>query len=255
MIFIEKKSAPLELEVMKKEAEKQGLSDKEGYEKLRNPLKSQVRESLIQEQGHLCAYCMRRVPDERITTEDDDLSDVYIEHWQARSSERGQGDNKGLDYYNMLAVCSGNEKAPEATGRRKKRFFTCDKKRENAPLTINPLDVGTIESIYYTSDGIIKSQDKDIDDDLNIRLNLNCNTEAVTLPQNRKAVLDAVQADLWNRGGDLLENCMEQLHIWESESDPKTPYIGIAIWWLKEQIRGLVEEDKAMFRKGAENTR
>ena len=242
MIFIEKNLAPPELEVLKKEAEKQGVSDKEGYERLRNPLKSQVRESLMQEQGHLCAYCMRRIPDERITEKDMDLSDVYIEHWQARSSERRQGENKGLDYNNMLAVCSGNEKAPETTGKRKRRFFTCDKKRENAVLTINPLDVETIESIYYSSDGIIKSYDSDMDNDLNVRLNLNCNTEAVTLPQNRKSVLDAVQADLLSREGDLRENCIEQLHIWESESDPKTPYIGIAIWWLKDQIRGLTEE-------------
>lgn len=242
MILIEKSSPPPELEVLKKEAEEQGLSDKEAYETLRNPLKNQVREVLMQEQGHLCAYCMRRIPDERISEEDMDLSNVYIEHWQARSSERKQGENKGLDYYNMLAVCSRNEKAPEARGKRKRRFFTCDKKRESAALTINPLDTKTIGSIYYLSDGIIRSYDSDIDNDLNVRLNLNCNTEAVTLPQNRKAVLDAVQADLLSREGDLRENCIEQLHIWESETDPKTPYIGIAIWWLKEQIKGLTEE-------------
>ena len=242
MILIEKNSAPPELEMLKKEAEEQGLSDKEAYERLRNPLKNQVREALMREQGHLCAYCMRRIPDERINKEDVDLSNVYIEHWQARSSERKRGENKGLDYNNMLAVCSGNEKAPEATGKHKRRFFTCDKKRENAVLKINPLEAESIESIYYSSDGIIKSFNSDIDNDLNVRLNLNCNTEAVTLPRNRKAVLDAVQADLISRDGDFRENCIEQLHIWESERDPKTPYIGIAIWWLKEQIKDLTEE-------------
>lgn len=46
--------------------------------------------------------------------EDVDLSDVYIEHWQARSAVGDTTENKGLDYRNMLAVCSGNEKAPEA---------------------------------------------------------------------------------------------------------------------------------------------
>lgn len=123
MIFIKKSSAPSELEALKKEAEKLGLSDKEGYDMLVNPLKDQVREALICEQGHLCAYCMRSIPDERILEKDEDLSDVYIEHWQARSAERTNMENKGLDYRNMLAVCSGNEKAPEATGKRKKRFL------------------------------------------------------------------------------------------------------------------------------------
>lgn len=76
MILIKKLPAPSELETLKKEAEKLGLSDKEAYDRLRNPLKSKVREALMQEQGHLCAYCMRRIPDERIMETDNDLSDV-----------------------------------------------------------------------------------------------------------------------------------------------------------------------------------
>ena len=100
-------------------------------------------------------------------------------------------ENQGLNYYNMLAVCSGNEQAPEADGRRhKKRFFTCDKKREDATLKVNPMDQATIDTIYYSSDGAIR-----------------------------------------------LHNCITQLRLWEQESDPKTPYIGIAIWWLKKQIQ------------------
>ena len=76
MILIKKMQAPPELESLKREAEKLGLSDKEGYDKLGNPLKSQVRESLMKEQGHLCAYCMRRIPYERILKDDVHLSDV-----------------------------------------------------------------------------------------------------------------------------------------------------------------------------------
>ena len=241
MILIEKLPAPSELETLKKEAEKLGLSDKEAYDRLRNPLKSKVREALMQEQGHLCAYCMRRIPDERIMEMDNDLSDVYIEHWQARSSTKNTSENKGLDYKNMLAVCSGNEKAPDARGKHKRKYFTCDKKRENASLKVNPLDVVILETIYYLSDGRMKSTDKDIDDDIHIRLNLNCSTEAVTLPQNRKAVLDAIQAEIITMEGDLYQNCRDLLHIWENETDPMTPYIGIAIWWLKEQIKYLSE--------------
>lgn len=114
MIFIKKSPAPAELEALKKEAEEKGLSDKEGYDHLKNPLKKQVRHALMCEQGHLCAYCMRRIPDERISEEDKNFSDIYIEHWQAISSENDTGQNKGLDHRNMLAVCSGNEKAPKA---------------------------------------------------------------------------------------------------------------------------------------------
>jgi uncharacterized protein (TIGR02646 family) len=149
MILIQKTLPPQELAALKCEAEEKGLSDQEGYALLRNPLKTRVREALMAEQGHLCAYCMRRIPDARIGEEDVDLSDIYIEHWRARSAERNHSDNKGLDYNNMLAVCSGNEKAPEAIGRRKRRYFTCDKKRGRKPLAVNPLDQRTLEHINF----------------------------------------------------------------------------------------------------------
>ena len=111
-------------------------------------------------------------------------------------------------------------------------------------LKINPLDAATIDTIYYLSDGTIKSTDKEIEQDINVRLNLNCSVDAVTLPQNRKAVLDAIQTEIVSQDGDVYQKCKEQLDIWENEKDPKTPYIGMAIWWLKEQMRHLSGEDR-----------
>lgn len=239
MILIKKSAPPPGLDELKQEAERLGLSDKEGYDLLRNPLKKEVRNSLMKEQGHLCTYCMRCIPDERITEEDKDLSDIYIEHWQARSSELKDGKNRGLDYNNMLAVCSGNEKTPGLTGKHRKRYFTCDKKRDNRPLHINPLEIQGLSSLYYLSDGTIKSSEEEIDNDVNIILNLNCSADAVTLPQNRKAVLDAIEEEVYNMGDNLKQNCEELLAIYEDEEDPKTPYIGVGIWWLKKQIEGM----------------
>ena len=242
MIYIKKSAPPKELVELKTCAEKHGLTDKEGYDKLGNPLKEIVRQSLLHEQGHLCAYCMRRIPDNRIHAEDTDLSGVHIEHWIPRGAKNNTRKNRGLDYSNMLAVCSGNEKTPETNGKHRRRYFTCDKKRGDAPLKINPLDLSTLDTLCYSSNGIIKSTDSEIEEDINIRLNLNLSSDAVALPQNRKAVLDEVQQDIYSQHGDMLQNCKDQLEIWEKETDPKTPYIGIAIWWLKDQIRALSQE-------------
>ena len=49
MILIKKGTPPSELEELKQKAEFWGLSDKEGYDLLRNPLKKEVRNSLVQE--------------------------------------------------------------------------------------------------------------------------------------------------------------------------------------------------------------
>ncbi len=236
MIFIKKLAAPPELEELKRSAEAKCLTENEAYNALRNPLKQRVRDLLAKEQGHLCAYCMRRIPDERISENDVSLADVYIEHWQARSLQNDDGCNKSLDYNNMLAVCSGNEKVKERAGRHKKRFLTCDKKREDKQLKVNPLDAVTMATIFYSAEGIIKSSDSEIEEDLNIRLNLNCNEEAVTLPKNRKAALDVVQEQLANMKGNYISNCRDLLGIWETEEDPKTPYVGIIIWWLRNEI-------------------
>lgn len=236
MIFIRKFTAPSELEKLKKNAEMAKLSDTEGYYTLRNPLKNKVRDLLMQEQGYLCAYCMRRLPDERITQDSPNIKDAYIEHWQARSFPHVPSDNKGLDYNNMLAVCSGNEMVTMSPGRRKRRYLTCDRRRGDRELKVNPLDMDTLRTIYYESDGTIRSTDSDIEEDISDKLNLNCNVEAVTLPKNRKAVLDVVKKHILEQQGDFVQNCREQLAIWENETDYKTPYIGIAIWWLRKQI-------------------
>ncbi len=231
MILIKKMPPPLELEELKKEAEKQKLSDTEGYNKLRNPLKKQVREALMQEQGHLCAYCMCRIPDEQILENDQNVSRVCIEHWQARSQKNVTGENKGLDYNNMLAVCSGN------VNMRKKRYYTCDRKRGDRPLTVNPLVAATLETIFYHEDGRIESRDEAINRDLQETLNLNCCDGGMTLPTNRKKALDSMQEELYKLGGDFYENCQEQLAFWTEEADPKTPYVGIIISWLKESLK------------------
>ena len=65
MILIKKSPVSHELDTLKRKAEKQGLSEKQAYDKLKNPLKAQVREALMRERGHLCAYCMRKIPESR----------------------------------------------------------------------------------------------------------------------------------------------------------------------------------------------
>ena len=57
-------------------------------------VKKTLRESLLKEQGYLCAYCMRRI---------NDAQDTKIEHYKARTPENE------LQYHNLLAVCKGGE--------------------------------------------------------------------------------------------------------------------------------------------------
>lgn len=200
------------------------------YENMDGHLKQIILEHLLEEQGHLCAYCMRRIPETRKLPAG--VSGATIEHWFPRNPESKEDHGQGLDYKNMLAVCSGNRGCGD------KRNLTCDAKRGNQQLTVNPCNTETLRSITYTSNGYIKSSNPIIDQDLNTYLNLNC--EAISLPETRKQVLNALIQDIRKHHptGDIKQYCQRKLNQINNMDDIKIPFSGILIWWLEKHVKG-----------------
>ena len=233
MIEIKKTVAPSELVILQQDAVAQNLSANEAYDTLRNPLKGNVIHQLMCDQGHLCAYCMRKIPDERIG-----LPHVKIEHWEARNGEHGEtcGPYGALEYTNFLAVCSGNQ---NDTSRSKEEKLTCDACRGSVKLHVNPLKPSTLSTIYYTENGLIAATDSDVNTDLTVILNLNCMRDSVQLPKERKEVLNVIQAAVFaevEEGSTLEDSCTRLYQELSAITDPKPPYIGISLWWLKDTI-------------------
>lgn len=58
----------------------------------------------------------------------------------------------------------------------------------------------------------------------------------MSLPENRKAVLDALIEDIRKNGpkGDIKNYCKRRLDMIRSMDDKKIPFIGIIIWWLEK---------------------
>lgn len=81
--------------------------------------KEELKQSLLLEQGHICCYCMKRIPEH---------SSPYmkIEHFKCQS--KPENFHLILDYKNLFGACTGNENKP-------KNLRTCDTKKENADLT------------------------------------------------------------------------------------------------------------------------
>lgn len=75
--------------------------------------------------------------------------------------------------------------------------------RGNEPIKVNPCNADTLRGITYTSSGRIQSSDLEIDEDINERLNLN--SESISLPENRKQVLQALIDDVrkYHGTGDI----------------------------------------------------
>lgn len=112
------------------------------------PIKEDIRKNLLDEQYYLCAYCMQRIYNDRLSTK--------IEHWHCQQDYK----DESLDYKNMLAVC-GNE------GNRQKANTAI--RKGSSKLKYNPSSLPCIieNTISYQRNGKIESSDKDFNGELN----------------------------------------------------------------------------------------
>ena len=136
-----------------------------------------VQESLLQEQGYLCAYCMRRI-----------IMPPKIEHWETREKcNVDKNPLKTLDYDNLLAVCNGTTLQNGIT------YEHCDQSRSksNRELTFNPTDERTVQKLKLLKNGTIESINNNIYEDINNEDALNLN--ALFLRNSRKLVYDSVK--------------------------------------------------------------
>lgn len=178
-----------------------------------------VLNSLLKEQGYICAYCMCRIPEKH--------SAATIEHIAPQSLT---SKDASLDYRNMLAVCNGNRHTHNYNDK------TCDAYRGNRPLSLNPLKSETLSLIRYKSNGIIYSDNSNVDRELNDILNLNC--KARQLPNNRRYALNVLLSNIRKKypAGSIKEYCQKEIARYESATF-KEPYIGIILDWLERHSR------------------
>lgn len=168
------------------------------YEQMDKEVKDELLEKLLQEQGHICAYCMRRIPETRALPTG--VAPATIEHWLPRNPKSKEDIGQGMNYRNMFAVCSGNRGCGNVAG------MTCDASRGNSPLKVNPCDAATLRGITYTSSGRIQSSDPEID-------------------------------DVKRHGtGNISLYCKRKLEQIKGKEDPRLPFVGIMIWWLSKHV-------------------
>lgn len=181
-------------------------------------VKQILRDSLLKEQGYLCAYCMSRIDDEK---------NIKIEHYVPRNNENE------LDYENLLAVCKGNLAGND------EKHQHCDTKKGNKTLEIDPKNKNHISQISYETNGTIYSKNKKINDDLNITLNLN--DDEGYLKNNRKTALNALKKAIKLKYTDktaTLDFLRKVLNLYTNldENGQLKPYCGILIEYLEKKI-------------------
>jgi uncharacterized protein (TIGR02646 family) len=200
------------------------------------------QKALLVEQGHLCAYCMARISLDR-SNEKGTKPKMEIEHYLPRETYP----DSQFDWRNMIAVCNGKsglkphcDKAEG--GNNTSNYFVKGKKHGDVILLkLNPLSLDTSENIIiYSLSGEIKAiaQNPDVEDDLNLRLNLNDSK----LIQFRKGQIDMAKELLEKKYPDRRwgqRDFDKEIENWLASSEGKLkPYHMAAIWflkWLKQQ--------------------
>jgi hypothetical protein len=101
---------------------------------------------------------------------------VRIEHHEPQSSPGGR--DRDLDWDNLLAACSGAPKLRNradddaATRKVPPHLQTCDNRKRNRAITINPL-TSSVDAIRYLPNGRLAHPDEQLQQDIDDRLNLN----------------------------------------------------------------------------------
>lgn len=198
------------------------------YGDLPQEAKEQVRTALLEDQGFLCCYCMRSIHPE--------THRVRIEHHQSQSSTS----SRDLDWDNLLAACSGADTTrarneSDAAARKISRAQqTCDYRKGNEPITINPL-TRNVDVIDYLPTGRLLHPDERLQQDIDERLNLNVGflVDARRVARNR--LIKRLQADLgttreWTK--KQLERYLEGLR-----AKPRLdPFMGVLERVLEREI-------------------
>ena len=121
MIHIRKTQAPAEFI-------KENKIYKCHFDDMDTEVKNKLRQSLLQDQGYICAYCMSAIENNAKSTK--------IEHYVPRN------DSNEMKYKNLLAVCYGGEGSSD-------KQQTCDTHKKQKVLTINPQIQKDIERRDY----------------------------------------------------------------------------------------------------------
>lgn len=192
-------------------------------------------ESLLKEQGYICAYCMRRIPHRDKLYKKDGVNyvltgeDHRIEHILSRDNHS----DKKLDYNNMVACCPGHIGDEDH----------CDRLKGSNDISFSPLDSVFISTLSYNTDGEIVSSDKRYNKEINEVLNLN--TKLLKL--NRKQSWDIVVREL-NKGKKLNKTQINQFIVKYSSMRKKDgqmkyiPYCGVVLYNLNKKLSKLCSQ-------------
>lgn len=192
------------------------------YGNMSTATKNELRESLINEQGYVCCYCLKRIPENKA-----DLHHTKIEHFKCQDNYA----ELDLEYSNLHLACKGNEGQSE-------KYQTCDTAKANKDvISFSLIDNSLNGNIHYAKDGTVFSEQDNIEKEINEILQLNNDQN---IKKTRASILKGVSESIriLQRKGKLTKNKLErELQNWQDRYDNKhRPFYPVAVQYLEKKI-------------------
>ena len=156
------------------------------WSSFQNPYKKEYKTYLLKEQGYICAYCMQRIS----------MAEMKIEHLNPRHNCETEVEK--LRDHNMVAVCKGITDAEHH----------CDTRRGNLKSHLQTLSIfptqsnPSCEDLTHFVSGNFKAKDGNptIEDDINTKLNLNCNSLKTARNATEQGFIDGLITKAFDDG-------------------------------------------------------
>lgn len=200
MKYIRKQPEPVEFVQWKSEFPGWNEGRVAKYDDLLNPLKNQVKDSLIAEQGKICSYCGGRIH----------RRNTHIEHLKPQHSCTPE---ETVDYQNIVASCEGENRLLHC-GHNKHEWY-------DANLFVSPLREDCEQFFTYTLNGEMEPCDDSVKGPMAAETIRQLGLDTAKLNALRKAALDGIlmmddfsvelidfflqECQVPNEEGDLLE--------------------------------------------------
>lgn len=185
------------------------------YENLGKREKVDLRNKLLYDQGYLCCYCQKRIPHKFIVKS-------KIEHFRCQENNP----LLQLDYNNLFIACNGLGNSNR---------FTCDTKKANLDInSFNLISSNITSKIKYTKNGLIFSDDQNIKNDIENKLNLNDEN----LRKSRAGVFKAIEqikkrcgakGNYQNKLDKRINDCVKK-----DINGKFQPFYGVSLYFLKK---------------------
>lgn len=130
-----------------------------------------LRNELLEEQGYLCCYCMKRI----------DMNNSHLEHFWPKSRFK----NLDMDYQNMLASCEGETTGGDHCGHKKEDWYDVD--------MVIPTDDEIETMFHYALDGGIHSAHNGGKEAVGKRMIREWGLDSFHLERNRRMALEQTE--------------------------------------------------------------